>query len=92
MPAYGLQGSGFVLLTNGSACFVSTSARGSARCFGSSDALIAVEDALAAWIRDGKPQQERLRLRLVPKDNFSFAVRRGKVYPRRDHAVIVWME
>lgn len=92
MPAYGLQGSGFVLLTNGSACFVPTSARGSARCFGSSDALLAVEDALAAWIRDGKPQQDRLRLRLVPKDSFSFAVQRGKVYPRRDHAVIVWME
>jgi hypothetical protein len=91
-PGYGLTGRGFVLITHGSACFVPINARGSARVFGGSDALLAVEDALAAWVRDGKPQQDRLRLRLVPKDNFSFAVKRGKVYPRRDHAVIVWME
>ena len=91
-PAYGLTGSGFVLMMPGSACFVSTAARGTARSFGSADAFMEVEAALIAWERDGKPAQDRLRLRLIPKENDSFAVRRGKVYTRRDHTLCAWME
>ncbi len=91
-PAYGVSGSGFVLMTAGSACFVSMSARGAARSFGGADALMAVLDALAAWEHDGKPQQNRLRLRLVSRGNLSFAVKRGKVYARGDHYLLAWMD
>jgi hypothetical protein len=90
--AYGITGHGFVLMTWGSACFVSTSARGTARSFGSADAVLAVQEAIAAWERDGRPGQTRLRLRLVSKDSHSFAVKRGKVYARNDHYLLAWME
>ena len=79
-------------MTAGSACFVSMSARGAARSFGGADALMAVLDALAAWEHDGKPQQNRLRLRLVSRGNLSFAVKRGKVYARGDHYLLAWMD
>ncbi len=91
-PAFGVTGSGFALVSQGSACFVSTSARGTARSFGSADALLAVQEVLTAWERDGKPKQERLRLRLIPRQNDSFSVRGGKVYSRRDHYLCAWMD
>ncbi len=91
-PAYGLIGHGFALITQGSACFVPVAGRGAARSVGSADALLAVQDAVIAWERDGKPRQDRLRLRLVSKDCHSFAVKQGKVYPRRDHYLLAWLE
>jgi protein-L-isoaspartate(D-aspartate) O-methyltransferase len=90
--AYGITDHGFALITPGSACFVSMRAGGSARSFGSADALLAVQDALDGWERAGKPQQDRLRLRLVSRDSPSFAVQQGKVYTRRDHYLIAWMD
>ena len=92
-PAYGISGHGFALLMQGSACFVSTMARGTARSFGGADALLAVQEALAAWERDGKPQVDRLRLRLVPSGvDYAENTRRGKAYRRRDHTLIAWMD
>jgi protein-L-isoaspartate(D-aspartate) O-methyltransferase len=91
-PAYGVTGGGFALVSPGSACFVSMSARGKARSFGSADALLAVQDVLSAWERSGKPTQNRLRLRLIPRQNDSFTVQHGKVYTRRDHYLLAWMD
>jgi protein-L-isoaspartate(D-aspartate) O-methyltransferase len=88
---YGITASGFALIAPGSACFVSMGAKGTARSFGSADALLAVQDAIAAWERDGKPRQDRLRLRLAPK-GYSLAGMRGRVYPRRDHDLVAWLE
>jgi hypothetical protein len=95
-PAYGISGQGFMLMEQGSACFVSVTERGMARNFGSADAIMAVEAALAAWARDGKPQADKLRLRLVPGQTYP---RTGagmppqwKAYPRRDHTLIAWMQ
>lgn len=88
---YGINGSGFALVAQGSACFVSMSGRGTARSFGSADALLAVQDAISAWERDGKPRQDRLRLRLVPKGASLDGVR-GRVYARRDHNLVAWLE
>ncbi|MEP7291731.1 MAG: methyltransferase domain-containing protein [Chloroflexota bacterium] len=93
--AYGMSGRGFMLMTPGSACFVSSAERGTARSFGSADALLAAQEALAAWERDGKPQGDRLRLRLVPKSaapETASAPQDAKAYPRRDHMLIVSME
>ncbi len=93
-PAYGIEGHGFVLITPGSASFVSLSERGTAKSFGSADALLAVQDALTAWERDGKPQVERLRLRLVPRGATPSIpnVSHAKVYPRRDHTLVAWLD
>ncbi len=90
-PAYGIGGHGFLLMTQGSVCFVSVSARGTARSFGSADAVLAVQESLEAWERDGKPRQERLRLRVVPKGR-PFDAGQGKVYTRRDHDLVAWLE
>lgn len=92
-PAYGIDGGGFVLMSAGSACFVSVTERGMARSFGSSDAIIAVETALQAWERDGKPQADKLHLRLVPRaSSASVTTERRKTYRRRDHTLVVWMQ
>ncbi len=93
--AYGISvGSGFALITHGSACFVTVDGDNStlARSFGSADAQLAVADALEAWDRAGKPQQDRLRLRLVPKTSSQFTTQQGSVYSRRDHYLLVWLE
>lgn len=92
-PAYGITGHGFFLLMQGSACFVSTMARGTARGFGSADALLAVQEAISAWERAGKPQVDRLRLRLVPDgSDIARSSHAGKAYPRRDHTLVTWMD
>ncbi|MFN8450817.1 MAG: methyltransferase domain-containing protein [Anaerolineae bacterium] len=88
---YGITASGFALIAPGSACFVPVGAQGAARSFGSADALLAVQETISAWERDGKPRQERLRMRLVPKGRSLDGVR-GKVYTRRDHDLIAWLE
>ncbi len=89
--AYEITGTGFALLAHSTACFVPVHTHGLARSFGGADALLAVQDALTAWEQDGKPQQDRLRLRLVPIAQAS-AVTHGKIYTRRDHALIASME
>ena len=68
------------------------SARGAARSFGSADALLAVQETIDRLGADGKPQQDRLRLRLVPRRTVRSMVKRGKVYTRRDHDLIAWLE
>lgn len=91
--AYGISGHGFFLLMQGSACFVSTTARGTARGFGSADALLAVQEAISTWERAGKPQVDRLRLRLVARGaEDTDGLREGKQYPRRDHTLVAWMD
>lgn len=94
-PAYGIGvGSGFALIGQGSACFVTIDAdrNAKARCFGSVDALMAIEEVLAAWERAGMPQHDRLRLRLIPKTTAPLTVDRGRLYRRRDHDLHVWLE
>ncbi len=93
--AYGISGHGFILMMHGSACFVSTSERGAARCYGSADALLAVQEALSAWERSGKPQADQLRLRLVPEHTPKTSLdipARARVFPRRDHSLYAWLD
>ncbi len=91
--AYGIAiGSGFALIGHGSACFVTVGEGSKASSFGGADALMAIEDALESWKQAGKPQQDRLRLRLVPKTDGQFSVERGSVYSRRDHLLLAWLE
>ncbi len=87
---YGLSGTGFALLLQGSACFVSFNQRGESVCFGSSDAFILMQDGLTAWRQAGEPGIDRLRLRLIPKDNRTMDVQNGRLFTRSYHYLQVW--
>ncbi|MBE2268951.1 MAG: methyltransferase domain-containing protein [Anaerolinea sp.] len=89
---YGIEGSGFALLTQGSACFVPVTGEGITYSYGGADAFMGIEETLKAWNAAGRPKRDRLRLRLIPNDRPIPAVSAGKLYPRRSHRLHVWME
>lgn len=89
---YGVSGSGFALIGRGSAVFIPMRGRGQVRTFGAADALLALQDALAAWQRADRPTISRLRLRLYPISQPAPSIRQGKLYSRRDHHVYAWLE
>ena len=89
---YGIEGGGLGLFAQGSACFVPVAGEGAARCFGSSDAFLAVEDALHAWEAAGRPDSSQLRLRLIPATRGAPEITGGKLYRRRDHYLHAWLE
>ncbi|MFN8530350.1 MAG: rRNA adenine N-6-methyltransferase family protein [Anaerolineae bacterium] len=88
---YGIRGAGFALIMPGSACFIPFNEGGAARCFGSADAFITVQEKLQAWRDAGEPGMERLRLRLSsPSDTTPHPG--GKVFARRYHTLHAWFE
>ncbi len=89
---YGIEGLGFALITNGSACFIPLSGEGTAYYYGSADSFMAAEDALKGWKAAKRPKLDQLRLRLIPKERGEPEIRAGKLYPRRDHNLHVWFE
>jgi len=91
-PAYGMEGSGFALITQGSACFVPFAGLGNAHCYAGADAVLAMQDCLDAWAAAGNPRTDKLRLEMIPKDNEPPMMRDGKFYVRRDHYLHVWLD
>lgn len=89
---YGISGTGFAVVGRGSACFIPIRGRGQMRAFGSADAQLALQDALADWNRAGRPTIASLCLRLYPTNQPVPAVGAGKVYSRRDHHVHAWLD
>jgi protein-L-isoaspartate(D-aspartate) O-methyltransferase len=89
---YGIEGQGFAVLLQGSACFVHLRGQGHAQCFGSADALLTLQDIITAWDAAGRPTVDKLRLRLLPGEQSDFAIVSGILSPRRDHTLHVWME
>lgn len=93
--AYGLTGSGIALLGRGSACFVPAQGEGVVYTFGASEALLALQDGMAAWEKIGRPRGERLRIRVTPREqvNGDFPARLvGRRFTRRDHVYDVWFD
>ncbi len=90
--AYGLEGSGFALIGPGSACFVPFQGDGDVHCFGSADAFMALRAALEAWDAAGRPGSDRLRIRLLPAKSGVTAPPGGKVFHRRYHNLLIWLE
>jgi protein-L-isoaspartate O-methyltransferase len=90
--AYGLEGGGFALISQGSACFVPFNGQGGCHTYASADALMAMTDCLEAWLDAGEPRTEKLRLSLLPKGDEPPLLLEGKVYVRRDHYLHVWLE
>lgn len=91
-PAYGIEGHGFMLLAQASACFVPYRGQGRAYTFGSADAFLTIQDCLTAWDQAKRPTSERLRMRLLPASQGKPAAITGRLYARRDHFLHVWLE
>ncbi|MBC7811498.1 MAG: methyltransferase domain-containing protein [Burkholderiales bacterium] len=91
--AYGMDGQGFALIGKGSACFVPYEGAGNTFCFGGADAFVALQEYVSAWDAAGRPNSERLRLLLTPKDlPHQAASMNGKAYPRHEHILYAWLE
>ncbi|MEZ4668008.1 MAG: rRNA adenine N-6-methyltransferase family protein [Anaerolineae bacterium] len=92
---YGLEDSGFGLLSRGSACFVRYGGKGLAQCFGSADAFLAMDETLRAWDKAKQPNADRLRLQLLPKgtgDAVAIERPNAKIYRRQFNDLLAWLE
>lgn len=89
---YGIEGQGFALLMQGSACFIPLRGQGRAYSFGAADAFLTAQDVIAAWDASKRPNVEQLRMRLIPIGQSKPDVTSGKLYTRQDHMLHVWLE
>jgi protein-L-isoaspartate(D-aspartate) O-methyltransferase len=92
--AYGLEGSGFVLMGPGSACFASYKGQGEVVCFGSADAFIALNEMFEHWDAVGRPSSDLLRLQFFPKGEGFVPTPRpnARIYSRQYHDIQVWLD
>ncbi len=90
---YGLRGSGFGLISQGSASFVCADELGDTNCFAGVDAFLQVVDLYDAWTQAGKPRIEQLYMQLIPSDSDSDPTpsEHGRLFPRRDHNLHAWL-
>ena len=90
---YGLRGSGFGLISQGSACFVCADELGDTNCFAGVDTFLKVVDLYDAWTEAGKPRIEQLCMRLTPQDAETepTAPTHGRLFRRRDHNLHAWL-
>lgn len=88
----GMDGEGFAYFTPASACFVPYYGVGNTHTFAGSDAFIEVEKLINQWTDCGRPGLDQLRLRLIPREQGISTLAEGKIYPRNDHFLHVWME
>jgi hypothetical protein len=88
-----VEGSGTVVASRGSVCFVPAGSHGEAQLLGGADALLALQDCVAAWERAGRPGLDRLRLRLTPLDRPQPTPGgvAGRVYARAEHHLEAWL-
>jgi protein-L-isoaspartate(D-aspartate) O-methyltransferase len=89
---YGIEGQGFALLMQGSACFVPLRSQGRVQSFGAADAFLITQDLIAAWSSAGRPSVEQMRIRLIPVEQNQPDITSGKLYHRQDHYLHVWLE
>lgn|GEM_PF-259955 len=91
-PAFGLDNPGFALFVPGSGCFVPYNGRGFAIGFGSSDAVLALQELVQRWAASGRPTAARLRLYLTPPGQTSRVPAGARVFERPYHQLAVWLE
>lgn len=89
--AYGLEGAGFALFSAGSASFIPYQGGGSVQCFAGSDAFMMLQSITSAWDAAGRPDSRRLNMHLVPLDDTTPPPVGGRVIPRKDHVLRVWL-
>jgi len=88
--AYGIEGQGFALIGQGSACFVAFHAHGQALIFGAPDAFMALGEVLNNWRAAGKPGAQALRLRLTPIESGPPEIKSGIISQRQEHYLHLW--
>src|SRR5690606_19161323 len=91
-PAFGLDNPGFALFVPGSGCFVPYNGRGFAIGFGSSDAVLALQELVQRWAASGRPTAARLRLYLTPPGQTSRVPAGARGFERPYHQLAVWLE
>jgi hypothetical protein len=90
--AYGLEESGFALLSAGSAAFIPYQGAGAVHCFAGSDTFMMLQEITTAWDAAGRPDTRYLRLQLVPADRDVPLAAGVKSFPRQDHTLRMWLE
>lgn len=90
--AYGMEGRGIAYFTKSSAAFVNYAEKGLVHCFAGVDAFLEMQTAMDDWQALGKPTNEQLRLRLIPKSASKPEIERGKLYERYDHYLHAWLD
>ena len=92
LQVYGMEGSGILIFTPGSAAFTPYEGEGVVYTFGSAAAFMKMQTLFAEWDGLQEPVLDRLRLRLVPKNFEKSRSERGKLYRRKDHNLQVWLD
>jgi protein-L-isoaspartate(D-aspartate) O-methyltransferase len=90
--AFGIEGEGFAVFTAASAAFVPYYGEGFVHCFAGADAFLEIETHLDRWREAGRPTIRDLRLELIPREFGAPRELKGKVYPRHQHYLHVWLE
>lgn len=92
--AYGMDaGSGYAIISPASAVFIPYQDSGAAHTFAGADAFLTAQTMLDEWDSMGRPGIENLRIVLKPRtDETPQPPQRGRIYPRVDHDLHVWLE
>ena len=91
---YGIKRSGFAVITRGSMAFISLGDDFQSMIFGGADAFIAAHEVFNAWQEAGMPGDDRLRARLIYREDESETSETRKsyrIYRRADHDLHVWL-
>ena len=89
---YGMKGSGVLLFTPGSAAFAPYDGGGLVQCFGGSAAFMKMQALFDRWRSGQESLLDNMRLRLIPKAMAVPPIERGKLFPRKDNCLQVWLE
>lgn len=90
--AYGMEGSGFALISRGSATFVPYLEGGATHCYAGADAFLALEALIAEWKSVGSPTVRNLRLRLYPKTQDKPEISVGDLGERPHYYIHAWLD
>jgi protein-L-isoaspartate(D-aspartate) O-methyltransferase len=92
--AYGMDGSGFALITSGSACFVPYREKGAVHTFGGADAFFTMQGTLDAWEKAGRPGGNNLRVQLLEKGSVQSLTSKpnSRLYSRQYHDILTWLD
>jgi protein-L-isoaspartate(D-aspartate) O-methyltransferase len=91
MQAYGVDDSGILLFTPGSAAFTPYEGEGVVYTFGGAAAFMKMQSLFDEWQGIRGSILDRLRLRLMPKSLGKPHSESGKLYLRKDHNLQVWL-
>lgn len=94
--AYGIEGMGLALLSQGSAVFAPRNGQGLTYTFGGADMTLLLQELTGRWHDAGQPRIEAMRLRLTPKVKGTASIPSGsarkRIIARQEHNIEIWLE